>query len=333
MINYNNLLLLLLTLLVLYSICHTLSVESFYQETGSLEEDLIITTEILQKLKKELDTIISLIINKRLELYDLLEKINVDTNKLKISGKYNDMKEKIIELYSEIIELVKKKISLEKKMKEIIEDEKRLRKLIFDKRQSALRQYKESKSINRDEAERGTPKIPLNGCDNPQKLSDVCYNFTNCCQVEGNACYCKHPFTEGCKKKYEECLNNTSLKLLLNNDTNLLNSLCLKNLKNCCQSFDSLSSEEDEFDIAIPNYQKKDNICLLSGKDDLKEQCQKLCQYNPNCKAYSIDKKVSNFDGGKTLAESETCQLHSKVHINDKYRLDDRVTSKYYRKL
>ena len=333
MIKYKPLLLILLLLLI-YLICYNIfSIESFYQDTDSLEEDLMITTDTLQKLKKELDTLVALIINKRLELYNLLEEINVDARELTISGKYNDMKERIIDLYSEIIELVKTKVSLEKKMKEIIEDEKRLRKLIFDKRQSALRQYKESKSINRDEAERGTPKIPLNGCDSPQKLSDVCYNFTNCCQSEGNNCYCKHPFTVGCKNKYQECLNNTSLKLLLNNDTNLLNSLCLKNLKNCCQSFDSLSSEEDEFDISVPNSQKKDNICLLSGKDDLKEQCQKLCQYDPNCKAYSIDNKVSNFDGGKTLAESEICKLHSKVHINDKYRLDDRVTSKYYRKL
>ena len=145
------------------------------------------------------------------------------------------------------------------------------------------------------------------GCDSDAgDLPGRCMNYSGCCSsINGmNSCICNHPLLQKCQSDYNDCIKDTTFQQLY---TPLqIEKLCKGQNAVCCNSYNNISITTSNF-TGPSNFSQNDNIiCSIPGAKDIENKCAEICQTNPSCAAYSINKSSLPYS---------SCSLFSSVSM------------------
>ena len=146
------------------------------------------------------------------------------------------------------------------------------------------------KNINNEESVEENVEEPSGECNARNDIVDFCINYNKCCSDKSTtkACFCEHPFIKKCRSEFESCLDNPEhIKLY---GKKIVMEKCLEKNEKCCIPYNSLSISNTNFKSPIKNNPEHNIICSLIGTPNAEEKCLELCNTNPECKAYSLDK-------------------------------------------
>jgi hypothetical protein len=127
--------------------------------------------------------------------------------------------------------------------------------------------------------------------------STICSNPNECCLIQNNTYFCRHPAVKLCRAEHAACTNSNIFNTLYSNQLKELKEhKCKEQLNTCCTTFDMIAPNTTKFE-KLPRKTQSQHLLgtYLNLTDDSTSKCTKLCATDPLCVAVTVSGRGCDF--------------------------------------